>query len=89
MKFEEAEKKLTELAKGEYHHLSYERTHYSATGSGGVKQECVLYISNVARANKSTWERAFQSLEAQINGTPDPTLEFVDEGPEAELPQEG
>lgn len=87
MKFEEAEQKLKELANGEYFHLQYERTHYN-TACGGTKQECTLYISRKANATKSTWERAFMSLEAQLAGKPDPTLEFTDEGPEAELPTE-
>ena len=86
MKFEDADKKLRELANGEYCTLSYERTHFGSPAAG-LKQSCKLYIHGKASATKSTWERAFMSLEAQLNGTPDPTLDPTDEGPEEETPE--
>jgi len=63
MKFEEARKKLAEIANGEFHTLNYEvKTHYSELYGRQDSQECTLYIHGGDHMGGPTWEAAFAKL---------------------------
>lgn len=61
MTFEEAEKRLAIIARGEYHKLSYSKTVYDETGYCEI--ECSLYIHNIDEHMRGrTWNEAFDKL---------------------------
>lgn len=64
MTFLEAKAALKDLAKGEYHSISYEISEYS---SGGLDIKCTLYVHGYRyTADCRTWEDAIQDMKQQM-----------------------
>ena len=64
MTFEEAEKELAEIAKGEYHSLRYKRT---TTGHGDVEAECSVYVDGVNWYSSNTWRSVLDILKKEMS----------------------
>lgn len=64
MKFDEAEKKLAEIANGKFHSLQYERdTHRT----GEQETKCRIYIEGERFHNGNTWEDAFDQRRIRLS----------------------
>lgn len=74
MTFAQAEKRLAELANGDYHAIRFERTTFGERHHGKQANECTVYVNNYGHHKGSTWEMAFASLENAIaeGNSPDP-----------------
>jgi len=66
MTFEEAERELAALAKGEYHAIRYERT---TTHLGSVIVKCTVYISEQENHTAPTWRGALDKMIKAIDRT--------------------
>ncbi len=80
MKFSEAEKKLGEIAKGDYHSLTYGMTVFSTKK---VETECRLYLNSHGSFIADTWENAFTKLNEKVN----PQVEETPDGRERLIPE--
>jgi len=64
MTFLEAKTALKELAKGEYHSISYEISEYS---SGGLEIKCTMYVHGYRHTTDcKTWEDALFNMRQQM-----------------------
>jgi len=63
-KFKAANKKLTDtVGSGKYHSINLEVTSYPLEGA---KVECRLYTTDCSWHYGNTWEKAFESLKAEM-----------------------
>lgn len=77
MTFEEAEAKLGEMAKGRFHSIYYNRTHYCDCR---VDQGCRVYIDGYDMASGRSWDEALQRMQLLLNPVP-----AIDPGPVEEV----
>jgi hypothetical protein len=63
MTFLQAKTELKEMAKGEYHSLSYEMTEYS---DGEIRVECRVYIHGHEHSYGGTWEEALSKMRVHM-----------------------
>jgi hypothetical protein len=89
MKFEEAERRLGELAKERYYTLSFEKAifpkrtirPYDIQAPREVENRCKLYVDGYDIYSGPTWKKAFKKLEeamgltVQGNADPEPEEE--------------
>lgn len=80
MNFIEAHVKLQEIADGRYNALYYELTTHA---SGEKEQICRLYLDPRISVTGSTWEKAFDGMDAILHPENIPPV-IVDNFPELE-----
>ena len=71
MKFQEAEKKLIELAKGKYCKMLYENTIWSEKEAGKISKSvtCTVYIDSYKHCSGQTWEEALEAMRIYIKNS--------------------
>lgn len=69
MTFAQAKRKLTKIAKGEYHSIKHELTE---THVNDLEPRCGIYIDGENWYGGETWELAFENRTKATNKTPMP-----------------
>lgn len=83
MKFEDAQAKLTALARGKCHSVAYKVITY---GDGMKRADCELYMEDKGLSSAPTWREAFEKL--MFPSPPqEPAPEIDDEQHEVEAEQ--
>lgn len=83
MTFEEAKKKMKEIARGKYHSLSYEltvfHTHPDRTEGSEAEVNCRLYLDPKIVGEGQTWAIAFKNLMKGINPRNNPKPDLTEQ----------